>query len=90
MQALLLNAVPITLHGFAVKVPALKDLIAMKIFSLSSSPARRAGKDLPDIAYLITIHDLNLESDVRPLCDKLGSSQTYELIRHQVEALRTP
>jgi len=43
MQALLLNAVPITLHGFAVKVPALKDLIAMKIFSLSSSPASREG-----------------------------------------------
>jgi len=90
MKALLINAVQITLHGFAVKVPALKDLIAMKIFSLSSNQAQRAGKDLPDIAYLITIHDLSLESDVRPLCDKFGSSQTYELIRRQVEALLTP
>jgi predicted nucleotidyltransferase len=90
MKTLLLNAVQITLRGYAIKVPSLKDLIAMKIFSLSSNQAQRTGKDLPDIAYLITIHDLNLESDVRPLCDKFGSSQTYDLIRIQVEALRTP
>jgi predicted nucleotidyltransferase len=90
MQALLLNAVNIHLHGYGIKVPALKDLIAMKIFALSGDPARRLGKDLPDIAYLITLHELSLESDIRPLCSRFGTEQTYDLIRTQVEALRTP
>ena len=90
MQTLLLKAVTISLHGYNIKVPALDDLIAMKIFSLSQNSARRLGKDLPDIAYLTAIHNLSLESDIRPLCDKFGTAQVFDLIRTQVEALRTP
>ena len=89
MQTLLLNAVNIVLHGIAIKVPALKDLLAMKIFALSNNQAQRLGKDLPDIAFLITLHDLSLDSDIRPLCDRFGTGQTYDLICRQVEALRT-
>jgi predicted nucleotidyltransferase len=88
MQTLLLNAANIVLHGIEIKVPALKDLLAMKIFALSSNQAQRLGKDLPDIAFLITLHDLSLDSDIRPLCDRFGTSQTYDLICRQVEALR--
>lgn len=88
MQALLLNAVPIVLHGVEIKVPSLKDLLAMKIFALSSNQARRLGKDLPDIAFLITIHDMSLDSDIRPICDRFGTDQTYDLICRHVEALR--
>ncbi len=88
MQALLKNAVVAKLRGHEIKVPSLRDLIAMKIFSLSGNTARRQGKDLPDIAYLVSLHDLDLETDVRPLCDKFGTDQAYALIRNQVEALR--
>lgn len=90
MQRLLRDATIISLHGHELKVPALKDLLAMKIFALSRNVARRLGKDLPDIAYLTVIHDLDLESDIRPLCDRFGSDETYALIRKQVEELRTP
>ena len=49
LQKLLARAVPVEIRGFPLKVPALKDLLAMKIFSLSQGAARRMGKDLPDI-----------------------------------------
>ena len=90
MRKLLANAVAVNIHGYDIKVPALKDLLAMKIFALSQDFARRMGKDLADIAYLSVLHNLNLESDIRPLCNQFGSPKTFELIRGQVEALRTP
>ena len=46
------------------------------------------GKDLPDIAYLSVLHKLDLESDIRPLCNRFGTSGVYDLIRVQVEGLR--
>lgn len=90
MRTLLAHAAIARVHGCDLKVPALHDLIAMKIFALSQGLDRRMGKDLPDIAYLSVLHDLNLESDIRPLCDRFGSSRIYALIRDQVEALRMP
>ena len=90
MRTLLVNAVCIHMHGCEVKVPSLKDLLAMKIFSLSQDGARRMCKDLPDIAYLSVLHNLDLDSDVRPLCDRFGTPETYDLIRKQVNALRMP
>jgi len=89
MRKLLINAINASVHGCEVKVPALMDLIAMKIFALSRDVARRMGKDLPDIAYLSVLHNLDLESDIRPLCNRFGTGKTYDLIRRQVEALRT-
>lgn len=88
MLKLLANAIRVNVHGYELRVPALRDLIAMKIFALSHDVARRMGKDLPDIVYLSILHNLNLETDIRPLCDRFGTLQTYELIRTQVEALR--
>jgi hypothetical protein len=61
----------------------------MKVFALSQDVDRRMGKDLADIAYLSVLHDLDLESDIRPLCGKFGNARTYDLIRNQVEALST-
>ena len=90
MRKLLVNAVIANVHGFRIKVPALLDLIAMKIFSLSQDVDRRLGKDLPDIAYLSVINNLDLESDIRPLCNRFGTHKIYDLIRRQVEALRRP
>ncbi len=89
MQTLLSSAVDVSVHGHELKVPALKDLIAMKIFALSHNTAQRMGKDLPDIAYLVVINDLDLAADMRPLCDRFGTDEVYELIRNQVEALHT-
>ena len=89
MRKLLDHAIEVNIRGYNLKVPALRDLIAMKIFALSQDVERRMGKDLPDIAYLTVMNNLDLESDVRPLCDRFGTPETYELIRKQVEGLRT-
>jgi hypothetical protein len=89
MRKLLANAIGAVVQGCALKVPMLKDLLAMKIFALSQDVARRMGKDLPDIAYLSVLHNLDMEADIRPLCDRFGTPKTYELIHNQVTALRT-
>lgn len=90
MRKLLDNAVNANVYGYEIKVPALRDLITMKIFALSQDVDRRLGKDLPDIAYLSVLHNLDLESDIRPLCNRFGTRKVYDLIRGQVKALRTP
>lgn len=89
MRKLLGGARLVSLHGFEIKIPSLRDLIAMKIFSLSQAPAQRMGKDLPDIAYLCVLHHLDLETDLRPLCAEFGTPASYKLIRGHIEALRT-
>ncbi len=88
MGNLLASAIRASVQGVAVNVPALRDLIGMKIFSLSQDVPRRMGKDLPDIAYLSVLHNLDLESDLRPLCSRFGTPAVYDLIRVQVEGLR--
>jgi len=90
MAKLLQNAVSIKIHGRKLRVPALKDLIAMKIFSLKESTSRRMGKDLPDIAYLSVINRLSIESDIKTLCDRYGDPEIYEIIKAQIEGLRSP
>jgi hypothetical protein len=90
MRELLSGSVDVTVHGHSLKVPALKDLIAMKVFALSQDVERRMGKDLPDIAFLTDLHNLDLDADIRPLCDRFGTPEAYELIRKHVEALRKP
>ena len=90
MRKLLINAINANVYGCEIKVPALQDLIAMKIFSLSQDFNRRLGKDLPDIAYLSVLNNLDLEFDIRPLCNRFGKRKIYDLIRDQVKALRTP
>jgi len=88
MQKLLANAVDARVYGHTLKVPALKDLLAMKIFALSQNTDRRKAKDLPDIAYLTVLNDLDVTSDIHPLCDRFGTNAVYELIREQVEELQ--
>jgi hypothetical protein len=68
-------------------VPALKDLLAMKIFAFAQNGSRRLGKDLPDIAFLTVLHKLDLEKDIRPLCERFGNKDTFDLIKYQVEGL---
>ena len=89
MKQLLDRAVTITIRGRELRVPSLKHLIAMKIFAFAQNTARRMGKDLPDIAYLSVINNLDFEKDIKPLCDQFGS-EVYQLIRDQIEGLRAP
>lgn len=90
MRKLLANSVRVSIRGYELCLPSLNDLLAMKIFAFSQNTARRMGKDLPDITYLAVIHNLNIETDIRPLCARFGTPSAYELIRAQIEGLRAP
>jgi hypothetical protein len=90
MRRLMAHAIPARVYGFDVFIPALKDLLAMKIHSLSSDPARRSGKDLTDIAYLSVLNHLDMQADIEPLCSKYGTPGISDKIRVQIDALRTP
>lgn len=88
LKKLLANAIVADLYGSRVRVPALKDVLAMKIFAFAQSGGRRLGKDLPDIAFLAVLHHLDPDKDILPLCDKFGNNETFALIKNQMESLK--
>jgi len=75
--------------GKPVYVPALKDLLAMKIFALTGNQPKRRAKDLPDIAFLTVLNELNIQKDLLPLCEKFGSQETTSLILNQIKELES-
>ena len=77
-------------HGVRLRIPALRDLLAMKIFAFSRNPARRMGKDLPDIAFLSVLHGLDPEADLGPLCERFGTPEAFAMIQQQIRGIRTP
>ncbi len=88
MSQLLSRAERGMVNGEKIMFPALKDLIAMKFFSLAQNTARRMGKDLPDIAHLAVYHDLDLENDLHPLAIRYASEDVFNLVANQVKALQ--
>ena len=90
MSKLLANGARTEICGHVLWIPSLNDLIAMKIFALGQSTARRMGKDLPDIAYLSVINDLDVVLDIKPICDRFGNAEVFALIKGQIEGLKAP
>jgi len=88
MAALLANAQPAGLAGVTLAVPALRDVLAMKLFAVTQGHPARADRDLPDIAYLTVLNDLNLERDIKPLCDRFATAEIYKEIVRRVTILR--
>ena len=88
MEQLLSRSESVAVHGATVKVPALKDLIAMKLFSLAQNPERRMGKDLPDIAHLSVFNGLDLERDLHPLAIRYASEDVFKMVSVQIKALQ--
>ncbi|MDD4018997.1 MAG: nucleotidyltransferase [Kiritimatiellae bacterium] len=78
----------VAVHGVTVNVPALKDLIAMKLFSLAQNPALRMGKDLPDIVHLSVLNGLDLTRDIHPLAIRYASETVFKMVSDQIEALQ--
>jgi hypothetical protein len=87
LHKLLQNAHPIQMFGSAIEVPSLLDLLAMKLFALSQAFERRVDKDLPDVAYLCVLNNLDLERDIHPLCRRYGSEALYRHVVEKVEGL---
>jgi predicted nucleotidyltransferase len=88
-RKLLENAEKRNIMGTPVTIPALKDLLAMKIFALTGNVRKRMGKDLPDIAFLTVLNKLDVERDLLPLCGRFGNSETTKMILEYIKDLRS-
>jgi len=88
MAALLAAAVTVEYFaGRRVKVPRLQDLLAMKIFALTSGNPRREDKDFPDIVHLVIENKLDVDADLRPLCDRFGTEAIYARLCTRIREL---
>ena len=90
LRALVDGARRVEYGGQSLLVPGLLDLIAMKLFALKSGSAKREEKDFPDIVHLAVEHGLDLEVDLKPLCDRFADQAIYrklvEKIAEQADA----
>jgi hypothetical protein len=75
-------------EGNRVRVPQLKDLIAMKLFALKSGNPAREDKDFPDVVHLVIENGLDVEADLKPLCEKFGTDALYERLCARIRELR--
>lgn len=84
MQKLLAHAAQIDYAGISLKVPSLKDLISMKLFALKHGSKRREEKDFPDIVNLVIEHKLELENELKPLCEKFADAQIFAELAERI------
>ncbi len=64
--------------GLEVHVPALEDLIAMKLHAAKHAAPHRRYKDLIDIFYLVDANKVDVSSDrFREMCEKYGTPEIY-------------
>ena len=87
MQNLLERAVDASVLGVNMKLPALLDLLAMKLHALTQDTAGRMGKDLPDIAYLSILHHLHPKHDLDPLFRRYATPEIERLVLDHIKAL---
>lgn len=80
MNTLLSRSSEVDFEGRKMKIPDPKDLIAMKLFALHENWERRAGKDVPDILYLIRTFGFDVERDIKPLAMRFASNDVYSRI----------
>lgn len=82
------RAKTVELAGRRVKIPCLQDLIAMKLFAAAHAEARRTDRDLPDVANLAVLNDLDCEHDLKHICDQHGSEEIYADLCQRIEQLK--
>ena len=84
MQKLMAGAQKIEYGGQSLRVPRLLDLIAMKLFALKCGSAKREEKDFPDIVNLALEHGLDVEADLKPLCDRFADERIYAKLAERI------
>lgn len=70
-----------------VKVPCLRDLIAMKVFALASGSPGRRDRDSADIVHLAVENRIDLERDLLPLCERFGTAGLYEQLSARIKEM---
>lgn len=89
MQKLLAHAVTATYAGKDnVLIPQLSDLLAMKLYALTTGGPKRMDKDSSDIVNLVIENQVDVETDLKSLCHDFGSEAVYSALRARIEELR--
>lgn len=89
MATLLANAVSVSYAGAdAVRVPRLQDLLAMKIFSLTTGGVKRKDRDSSDIVNLVIENRVDVDTDLRTLSREFGSDAVFQELKARIEELR--
>ncbi len=88
MGELMTRAVEVRHAQVAVKIPALEDLLAMKLFALKQGGDRRVHKDLPDVANLVVANEVDIEQPLRSLCLRFADEEIYRKVVAEIKLLR--
>lgn len=88
MAKLVSRAVRAEFFGVSVRLPALRDLLAMKFFALSQALGQRTEKDMPDIAWLTLINGLDIEADLHPLALRFADEEVFRRVCDKIEEIR--
>ena len=84
MHALFTDAQEVDYGGQSLKVPSLKNLIAMKLFALKSGSPGRWEKDFPDIVHLVFENGLDVEGVLKPLCDRFADDEIFRKLSDRI------
>jgi predicted nucleotidyltransferase len=84
MKTLLLDAQEVEYGGQTLRIPSLENLIAMKLFALKSGSPGRWEKDFPDIVHLVVENGMNVEKELKPLCDRFANDDIYSKLKTRV------
>jgi hypothetical protein len=89
MAKLMENAVKVHYAGsLHVWVPRLHDLLAMKLFALTTGGPKRKDKDFGDIVHLVLENGVDPDAELHELSRTFGSEAAYAELRERIEALR--
>jgi len=59
------------------------------MIALAQAPERRTDKDLPDIAYLCVLNNVDVEREIQPLCQRYATDALYQQIQAKIKGLQT-
>lgn len=85
MGTLLKGAVDVEYGGFSLRVPSLSDLIAMKLFALGNP--KREERDSTDIVHLVVDNKMDLETELKPLCNRFATDEIYRKLVGRIEEI---
>jgi len=88
MEKLMANAVKAHYAGAEdVWVPSLHDLLAMKLFALSTGGSQRKHKDFYDIVNLVLENGVDAANELRALSEEFGTEALYSELHARIAEL---
>ncbi len=84
---LLSKAISVEYGGVLLKVPSLRDLLAMKLFALKGGHPRRKERDMADVVQLVVENGLSAEIDLKPLCERFATDRIYEELAARIKEM---